>query len=153
MPAAPPGPAPGDRPGEEFSAGGVVVRGTDVVVIVPTRRGAGGIKVLALPKGHPEPGETPQQAALREVSEEAGVRGELRESLGTTAYVYERAGRSVAKRVEFFLIAYREGDPADHDHEVERACWMPLSQAATALTYPGERAIIARVLSRRAQDL
>ena len=53
----------------EFSAGGVVVRGDEVVVIVPTRRGAGGTRVIALPKGHPEPGETAEQAAAREVRE------------------------------------------------------------------------------------
>ena len=41
----------------EFSCGGVVVRGTDCIVIVPMRRAAGGSQVLALPKGHPEPGD------------------------------------------------------------------------------------------------
>jgi NADH pyrophosphatase NudC (nudix superfamily) len=46
-------------------------------------------------------------------------------------------------------IAYREGDLADHDHEVEEARWMPLRQAATALTYPGERALIEDVISLR----
>jgi 8-oxo-dGTP pyrophosphatase MutT (NUDIX family) len=133
----------------EFSAGGVVVRDDDVVVIVPTRRGAGGIKVLGLPKGHPEPGESAVEAATREVREEAGVSGELVESLGTVEYTYERRGRAIAKRVEFFLFEYRYGDPADHDHEVEQARWMPLSEAATALTYPGEREIVARAISRR----
>ncbi len=136
----------------EFSAGGVVVRDQEIVVIVPTRRGPGGIKVLGLPKGHPERGESASQAAVREVREEAGVSGELLESLGTVEYAYERRGRPVAKRVEFFLIEYGEGDPADHDHEVERAYWMPLEQAATALTYPGEREIVSRVLSRRASE-
>src|ERR1700761_3712969 len=98
-----------DRTNEpEFSAGGVVVRDQEIVVIVPTRRGPGGIRVLGLPKGHPERGETPSQAALREVREEAGVSGELLESLGIVEYTYERRGRSVAKRVEFFLIEYGE---------------------------------------------
>ncbi len=145
-------PAPDPDAPVEFSAGGVVVRGADVVVIVPTRRGAGGTRVLGLPKGHVEPGESPQQAALREVREEAGVSGELRESLGDVRYVYERAGARVAKRVEFFLISYTAGDPADHDHEVEEARWMPLAQAASALTYPGEREVVARALSRVAAE-
>ncbi len=136
----------------EFSAGGVVVRGDELVVIVPTRRGSGGTKVLGLPKGHPESGESAEQAAVREVREEAGVSGELIESLGTVEYTYERKGRSIAKRVEFFLIDYREGDPADHDHEVEQARWMPLAEAVTALTYAGEREIVARAISRRAAD-
>jgi ADP-ribose pyrophosphatase YjhB (NUDIX family) len=133
----------------EFSAGGVIVRGSELVVIVPTRRGVGGQRVLALPKGHPEPGETAEQAALREVREEAGVSGELLESLGEVSYFYERNGRRHPKRVEFFLIEYREGDPADHDHEVMEARWMPLTEAALALTYEGEREIVARAISRR----
>ncbi len=139
-------------PEPEFSAGGVVVRGDDVVVIVPTRRGPGGAKVLGLPKGHPEAGESAAEGAMREVREEAGVSGELLESLGVVEYTYERRHRRIAKRVEFFLIEYREGDPADHDHEVEHARWMPLAEAATALTYPGEREVVARALSRRASD-
>jgi mutator protein MutT len=133
----------------EFSAGGVVVRGDDVAVIIPTRRTAGGARALALPKGHPEPGETAEQAATREVREEAGVSGDIVQSLGRVGYSYERGGLQIAKEVEFFLINYREGDLADHDHEVEEARWMPLREAATALTYPGERAIIEDVISRR----
>ena len=105
-----------------------------------------------MPKGHPERGETAAQAAEREVREEAGVSGELLESLGTVEYTYERRASAIAKQVEFFLIEYREGDPADHDHEVERRDWMPLAEAATALTYPGEREIVSRALSRRASE-
>jgi 8-oxo-dGTP pyrophosphatase MutT (NUDIX family) len=142
----------GKRSETEFSAGGVVVHGDEVVVIVPTRRGPHGARVLGLPKGHPEPGESAEQAALREVREEAGVSGELLESVGTVEYTYERRGRRIAKKVEFFLIEYGEGDPADHDHEVEQARWMPLAEAVTALTYPGEREIVSRVLSYRASE-
>jgi 8-oxo-dGTP pyrophosphatase MutT (NUDIX family) len=137
-----------ESPAGEFSAGGVVVRGDEVVVIVPVKRGAGGDPVLGLPKGHPEPGESAAQAAVREVREEAGVSGEITESLGTVSYFYARGGRSVPKRVEFFLMTFREGDPADHDHEVEEARWMPLHEAAQALTYPGERDMVQRAISR-----
>jgi 8-oxo-dGTP pyrophosphatase MutT (NUDIX family) len=137
---------------EEHSAGGVVVRGTDCVVIVPARRAAGGHKVLALPKGHVDPGETPPQAAAREVREEAGVDAELVAELGAVRYWYMRAGRRVAKQVDFFLFRYRSGDPGDHDHEVEQARWMPLAEAARALTYEGERRMAALALSQIAPD-
>jgi len=145
---------PGRRQREvEFSAGAVVVKGDEVVVIVPTRRGARGERVLGLPKGHPEPGESALEAAMREVREEAGVSGELVDSLGEVRYMYERHGRLIDKRVEFFLIAYREGDPADHDHEIEEARWIPLERAAAELTYRGEREMVQRALSRRASDV
>jgi 8-oxo-dGTP pyrophosphatase MutT (NUDIX family) len=116
------------------------------------KRDAGGNRVLGLPKGHAEDGETPEQAAAREVREEAGVTGELIERLGEVSYNYERRGRAVAKRVVFFLFEYSAGDPADHDHEIESARWMPLHEAVAELTYPGEREMAARALSRSPLD-
>jgi 8-oxo-dGTP pyrophosphatase MutT (NUDIX family) len=136
----------------EFSAGGVVVRGDEVVVIVPTRRAANGAKVLALPKGHVDPGETPIQAAAREVREEAGVDAEPRGELGAVRYWYMRGGKRIAKQVDFYLFEYRSGHVDDHDHEVEQARWMPLADAARRLTYDGEREMAARALSRISSD-
>ena len=137
----------------ELSAGGVVVRGDEVVVIVPTKRGPDGERVLGLPKGHPEPGESSLEAAIREVREEAGVTGRLIASLGSVQYAYERRGKRVPKRVEFFLFEYESGDPRDHDHEIEEARWMPLSVAVVSLTFEGERQIVQRAMSQRAGDL
>ena len=134
----------------EVSAGGVVLRGDDVVVIVPTRRAANGNKVLALPKGHVDPGETPPQAAQREVREEAGVETTLVDELGEVRYWYQREGRRIAKLVTFFLFEYAAGDVADHDAEVEEARWMPLDQALHALTYKGEREMVQRAIGFRA---
>jgi mutator protein MutT len=132
----------------EFSCGGVVVRGTECIVIVPTRRAAGGVQVLALPKGHPENGETPADAAVREVREEAGVEATVREKLGNVRYWYQRDGLRISKTVAFFLLDYVSGEPDDHDHEVEHARWMALDEAARALTYKGERDMAERALSR-----
>jgi 8-oxo-dGTP pyrophosphatase MutT (NUDIX family) len=137
----------------EFSAGGVVVRGGEVAVIVPVKRDARGNKVLGLPKGHPDAGETPEQAAAREVREEAGVSGEIIAPLGEVAYTYERGGRQIAKRVAYFLFRYTDGDVADHDHEIEEARWMAIEEAAVGLSYRGERQMVERALSRLAADL
>ena len=139
-------------PKREFSAGGVVVRGDQVVVIVPVKRDSAGNRVLALPKGHPDGSETAEAAALREVREEAGVEGELVGKLGDVRYWYQRNGRRVAKLVTFFLVEYTSGDTADHDDEVEEAYWMPLAKAARSLTYAGEREMVVRALSQTASD-
>jgi len=127
----------------------VVVRDRECVVIVPTRRAADGSRVLALPKGHPEPGESTAAAALREVREEAGVEARLVEKLGDVHYWYMRAGQRIAKVVSFFLLEYVAGEVDDHDLEVEHARWLSLEDAACELTYPGEREMAARALSRR----
>jgi 8-oxo-dGTP pyrophosphatase MutT (NUDIX family) len=141
-----------DDPREEFSAGGVVVSKGQVITIVPVKRAADGRRVLGLPKGHPDGDETPEQAATREIAEEAGVRAELIEELGDVEYRYERKGRPIRKVVRFFLFDYASGDLADHDHEIEEASWMPLAEAAQRLTYEGEREMVSRAMSRGAAD-
>jgi 8-oxo-dGTP pyrophosphatase MutT (NUDIX family) len=123
-----------------------------VAVIVPVKRAVDGSRVLGLPKGHPERGETAEQAATREVREETGIEAELVEELGEVRYSYARKGRKRPKRVAFYLFEYRSGDLADHDHEIEEARWMPLEEAATALTYDGEREMVLRALSRISAD-
>src|ERR1700742_2185917 len=133
----------------EFSAGGVVVRGDRCIVIVPTRRAADGTKVLALPKGHPDAAEPAAEAALREVREETGVDATLVDKLGDIRYWYMRQGRRISKVVSFFLLDYVSGELEDHDHEVERAEWMALDEAARRLTYKGEREMAAAAPSRR----
>jgi len=125
-----------------------VVRDGACVVIVPTRLAANGAKVLALPKGHPEEGESPGEAALREVREEAGVVARLVEPLGDVRYWYTREGQRIAKVVSFFLLDYVSGEVDDHDLEVEHARWMPLEEATSELTYAGEREMASRALSR-----
>lgn len=136
----------------DFSAGGVVVGGGQVIVVVPVRRGARGDRVLALPKGHLDHGESAEQAATREVHEETGVRARLVEKLGEISYTFEKRGRRVLKTVAFFLFEYLSGNLADHDREIEEAQWMPLAQAARALTYEGEREMVERALLRYTPD-
>jgi 8-oxo-dGTP pyrophosphatase MutT (NUDIX family) len=141
------------RGAREVSAGGVVVRGEEavsggeVIVIVPTRRAPDGSRVLGLPKGHIDPGETALQAAEREVREETGITAELISELGEVRYWYRRDGRTISKAVAFYLFRYLSGDTADHDDEVEEARWMGLREACTALSHAGEREMAERALA------
>ena len=137
----------GRKPARERSAGGVVVRGEEVVVIVPTRRASDGSRVLALPKGHIDPGENALQAATREVREETGVVGEPITELGETRYWYRRDGQTIPKSVCFYLFSYVEGDTDDHDDEVEEARWIALTDAQSALSHTAEREMVARAVA------
>jgi 8-oxo-dGTP pyrophosphatase MutT (NUDIX family) len=110
--------------------------------------------VLALPKGHIEAGERPDETARRETMEETGLAGEVLAPLGDISYSFysrERQAR-IAKRVAFFLMLYRAGSPARHNDEVEGVRLVPLENAEAALSYRGEREVLARA-SRATRDL
>jgi len=128
----------------EESFGGVVVHDGDVLVITP----AGRPQIATLPKGGALDGEPPWVTALREVREETGVEARIVERLGDVRYRYRRGDVRVFKTVGFYLCAFVSGDTADHDHEVDEARWMPLERARAELTYPGEREMIERALTK-----
>ena len=128
----------------EFSAGGVVIRrveGELEIALVSPREG-----IYALPKGHPAPGESLEQAAAREVREETGLLAEPVEQLGEVRYWYRLGGQRVLKTVTFFLFDFRSGSVADHDDEVVWAGWVPLTEAVEQLTYDGEREMAMKAL-------
>jgi 8-oxo-dGTP pyrophosphatase MutT (NUDIX family) len=133
----------------EASAGGVVIRENagswEVAVIRPHGRA-----LWALPKGHVDPGETPEQTATREVREETGLTASLVSSLGEIRYVYQFRGQRIFKRVHFFLFHYQAGElgvlPPGPRVEVDEARWVPLAQLVPMLGYKGEKSIAARAV-------
>lgn len=129
---------------EKTSAGGVVVRtgaGLEVCLIRPTGR-----SVWGLPKGGIEAGETPAQAAVREVSEETGIQAVVEDRLGAIDYSFYSRGEGgrIHKTVHYFLMRATGGDTADHDHEVSEARFVPLQEALRLMTYPNEREMVRR---------
>jgi 8-oxo-dGTP pyrophosphatase MutT (NUDIX family) len=130
---------------EEHSAGGVVVRpardGWDVLLIERKRYGD-----WSLPKGHLEPGETPEAAALREIEEETGIAGRIAGPLGTLRYpITGRSGRPTMKVVTHFLITALDpaAVPAPQPGEVDAVRWVPLADAAALLRWSGDQEMIA----------
>jgi 8-oxo-dGTP pyrophosphatase MutT (NUDIX family) len=132
----------------EFSAGGVVVRKIRGAWHLAAIRPGGKDNVWALPKGLVGEGEAPADTALREVTEETGVRGRLVEKLGDIRYVYTWKGERVFKVVSFYLVRYSRGRLGDVNeefrHEVAETKWLPLSEAPQLLSYKGEREMAAK---------
>ena len=137
----------------EFSAGGVLVRRLRGRWMMAAIRPAGKKEgVWALPKGLIDPGEKPEQTALREVAEETGAHGRSAGKLGDVKYVYTWAGERIFKVVSFYLVRYsggRLGDvPPEHRHEVAEVRWLPLDEAPRLLAYGGEREMAKKALER-----
>lgn len=141
----------------EISAGGVVLRhmqGRWFLAAIEPRRdndpkpATRKAPVLALPKGIVDPGERPEQTAVREVREETGVEAELVTKLKDIRYVYVRTWGDrarVFKIVSFFLLRYASGKLGEISpemrHEVKSASWVPLDEAVRKLSYKGEREV------------
>ena len=134
---------------EQISAGGVAYReGTDgpeiaIILTHPERR-------WQLPKGMIDAGETTEQAARREVREEAGVVTEVTSEIDRTEYwfVAERDGvrNRIHKFVHWYLMRYISGDVADHDHEVAEARWVSVDEALRLLAFKNERGVVEKAV-------
>lgn len=128
----------------EVSAGGIAVKVEDGVAYVACigRRNRAGRLEWCLPKGHIEAGETPEQAAVREVAEETGISGEIIQSLGVIDYWFTGDDRRVHKKVHHYLLEAKSGTITvenDPDHEAEVADWIPITELSTRLAFPNER--------------
>jgi 8-oxo-dGTP diphosphatase len=131
---------------DEVSAGGVVVRrspesGEWEACLIRVR------EAWSLPKGNLDRGETPEQAALREVSEETGLpldRLNILAELPLAEYMYRRDGRLIGKIVHHYLIEAPADAPLRPQlAEVDEAQWVPLQEAAARVAYKDLKAALA----------
>jgi 8-oxo-dGTP pyrophosphatase MutT (NUDIX family) len=129
---------------EVKAAGGVVWRrGDDGVEFAVVHRPR--YDDWSLPKGKLDPGESWEEAALREVEEEIGLRARLGPELEPVAY-RDRKGR--AKVVRYWLME-PEGDPAfEPNDEVDEMRWLTAEEAATVLTYPHDVELVREAAER-----
>ncbi len=94
--------------------------------------------IWALPKGTPQPGETVEQVALREVQEETGLQVRLIAYIGSISYSFVRDQIRYHKQVRHFLLEAIGGDTSLHDHEYDLVAWFSLPEACRRLTYQNE---------------
>lgn len=120
-------------------------RGFELVLAVQRDRNQGGRKMVRLPKGHLDAGESAEAAALREVAEEVGLRAAIAAPLGAISYCYREAGSApIPKTVHFYLMGWRGGEPHPADGEMCEAWWCDLERAAELLSFATEREVVAR---------
>jgi 8-oxo-dGTP pyrophosphatase MutT (NUDIX family) len=136
------------------SAGGVVVEdrpeGRRWVLLI-ARRNAAGEPQWTLPKGRIEPGETREEAALREVREETGYTTHIHGMLGTIDYwfVWRPDRVRYHKFVHYFLMETDGSPPGPRDDEAEHVEWVPVDVAVVRLAHRNERNLV-REAARRA---
>jgi 8-oxo-dGTP diphosphatase len=142
----------------ETSAGGVVYKRS----LRPSglRKSKGKIEFLVvqhsghhrwvLPKGWIDPGETKEQAAVREVKEEAGVEAEIINYLGEFTIFYTSPEKEkVRKTSHFFLMKHKSGDPSKElGWEMKDFVWLPEKEAIEKLDYPGEKKMVEKALKK-----
>jgi len=132
---------------EETSAGGFVLdrRGRQPKAALIARRDRRGRLIWSLPKGHVEVGETPEDAAVREVLEETGIHGSIVASLGTIDFWFMVENQRIHKTVHHYLLDAEDLVLSDADAEVAEVAWVPLDEVAGRLRYADERRLLDRV--------
>jgi len=120
-------------------------RGRQPKAALIARRDRRGRLIWSLPKGHIEAGETPEDAAVREVFEETGIHGSILASLGTIDFWFMAENQRIHKTVHHYLLEAQDLVLSDADEEVAEVAWVPLDEVADRLRYADERRLLARV--------
>lgn len=132
---------------EELSAGGLVLDrlAPDACGALIGRLDRRGRLLWSLPKGHRESGESVEQTAVREVTEETGISGQVIARLGVIDFWFVAAGSRIHKTVHHFLLLAQSGVLSDDDVEVSEVAWVPLSELGDRLAYDDERRLVLAV--------
>lgn len=128
------------------SAGGIVYRLTESgPEFAICGRDSDG--VWGLPKGTPDPGESLEQTAVREVEEETGLRVRVADKIGVIEYWFSREGVRYHKWVHYYLMEAIGGDTSAHDVEYDRVEFFPAEVALKKLTFKNEVEVAQKALA------
>jgi 8-oxo-dGTP pyrophosphatase MutT (NUDIX family) len=137
--------------GARLAAGGVVLRrvqaGSTEVLVVHRPR----YDDWSLPKGKVDSGESLEQAALREVEEETGLKCRIIRKLAVARYIYHTAKGERPKAVHYYLMSPVGGDLRVHqDEEIDSVEWIPTETALVRLSYDFDRNLLRETLESEA---
>ncbi len=129
----------------EFSCGGVILDGRKVLLVqVKNMKGR---KIWTFPKGHIEAGETPRQAALREVLEETGYKAVIIRPMIRVKYAFTFQGKYIKKMVQWYLMK-KLGRIGKHDaSEILSIRWVSLLKARELVQYPSDIRLVEMLMS------
>jgi 8-oxo-dGTP diphosphatase len=132
----------------EFSAGGVVLKDGKVLMIKV--RTLSGREVWTFPKGHIEKGETKEQAALREVEEETGVKAKIKDKIGDFTYFFKDKNGGTVKKTVFWFLMEPEDDSKNikTPGEIIDLGWFPIEEAEKLITYDSDKRIISIIKNK-----
>jgi 8-oxo-dGTP diphosphatase len=123
-------------PDEIRAAGGVVVRDGRVAVVHRPR-----YDDWSLPKGKLDPGESFEEAALREIEEVTGLRCRLEEELEPAHYL----SRGLPKIVRWWRMTVVEDVGIDPDEEVDELRWLTPGEAVALLSYGHDKQLVRAI--------
>lgn len=127
------------------AAGGVVIHEEKMLLLERPRR-----QEVRLPKGHIDPGETPEETALREVTEESGYRDlKIVADLGSQVVEFEDDRKQVIRTEYYFLmqlVSDQQAPRSPEDTEQFHVQWAPLAQAIDLLTYVAEQTVARKAI-------
>lgn len=127
----------------EFSAGGIVFNSLGQVLLINNSALRDPKKSYwGFPKGHIEEGEKSEQAALREVEEETGIKAKVIKKLGDSRYIYTRDGEKIFKVVVMFLMEYLGGEIKPQVEEVLAVEWFTTKEALEKLSFSRDKDLL-----------
>lgn len=131
----------------EHSAGGIVYKLEDglIQIAIAYREYH---HDWTLPKGHLEPGETSQEAALREVEEEVGLIGRIEHLVGHNVYRFRNKDKQlIEKKVDYYLMSLERDKRKIQVEEIDQVKWLPFLDAIKKLTFKADKDLVKQAVS------
>ncbi len=97
-----------------------------------------------LPKGLIDKGESSQEAALREVREETGIKAKIIEKVDDAKIFFTFQGEKIFKIISYYLMEYISGEPSADHKEVDEVLWLPFEEAKKKLTYSTDKSVLQK---------
>jgi 8-oxo-dGTP pyrophosphatase MutT (NUDIX family) len=129
----------------QFSAGGIIYKQPNLWLVRKPKANPGfnGSLGWSLPKGLVDQGELTEEAALREVREEAGVEAEIVKKLPELKIFFtNNKGEKIFKIITYFVMRWKRDLPEGFGDETERVEWLGKDEAGHLLEFDNEKKLL-----------